>query len=319
MKRFLLTMAVVAAVAVLGGSITASGTITHRSFAAPVTRDSSSQGYVLAAADGGVFAYGSTPYEGSLTGQTLAGPIVGVAETPSGNGYWLAGRDKGIFAFGDAPFLGSQLFTSTPCAPNIACNARLVTSGGVRPLSALVFPVDSNPAVAFANEAPDGYAVALTDGGIRGYDAYSHAALSANLAGPVVGIAYSSASSGTWEAASDGGVFSTDPAVFYGSLGGQHLDAPVSGIAATPDGDGYWLVAQDGGVFTFGDAHFFGSLPSLGVKPVAPIVGMAPTADGNGYWLVGADGGVFAFGDARYLGGMAGRGLAAPIVGIAAH
>ena len=63
---------------------------------------------------------------------------------------------------------------------------------------------------------------------------------------------------GYWEVASDGGVFAFGDAAFYGSMGGQPLDAPVVGMAATPDGKGYWEVASDGGIFAFGDAAFAG-------------------------------------------------------------
>ena len=61
--------------------------------------------------------------------------------------------------------------------------------------------------------------------------------------------------------ASDGGIFAFGDANFYGSMGGQHLNAPMVGMARTPDSLGYWTVASDGGIFSFGDAasHFYGS------------------------------------------------------------
>ncbi len=43
---------------------------------------------------------------------------------------------------------------------------------------------------------------------------------------------------GYWEVASDGGIFTFGDAGFYGSTGGQHLNAPVVAMAATPDGRG---------------------------------------------------------------------------------
>jgi len=132
--------------------------------------------------------------------------------------------------------------------------------------------------------------------------------------------------------ATDGGIFAFN-APFYGSTGGQHLNAPIVGTApdtatggywlVASDGGvfafnapstvrwatapeqahrrhgsrarrrGYWLVASDGGIFAFGTAPFEGSTGSLHLN--APIVGMAPTASGGGYWLVAADGGIFAF------------------------
>ena len=81
-------------------------------------------------------------------------------------------------------------------------------------------------------------------------------------------------SSGYRLVASDGGVFTYGNAQFYGSMGGNHLNASVVGTAPTPDGHGYWLVASDGGVFAFGDAPFLGS---MGGKPLnRQIVGMVP-------------------------------------------
>ena len=61
-------------------------------------------GYVLAAADGGVFAFGDAPFFGSMAGQALDAPIAAVGA--AGSGYYLAGADGGIFAF-EVPFTGS--------------------------------------------------------------------------------------------------------------------------------------------------------------------------------------------------------------------
>jgi hypothetical protein len=40
-------------------------------------------GYWLVATDGGVFAFGGAPYEGSLGGTTLNAPISGIAAVPN--------------------------------------------------------------------------------------------------------------------------------------------------------------------------------------------------------------------------------------------
>jgi L,D-peptidoglycan transpeptidase YkuD (ErfK/YbiS/YcfS/YnhG family) len=121
---------------------------------------------------------------------------------------------------------------------------------------------------------------------------------------------------GYWIAASDGGIFTFGDATFYGSMGGQHLNAPIVAMATTPDGHGYWLVASDGGVFSFGDATFYGSTGGQHLN--APIVSIAATTDGHGYWLVASDGGVFSFGDATFYGSTGGQRLNAPIVAMAA-
>jgi hypothetical protein len=120
---------------------------------------------------------------------------------------------------------------------------------------------------------------------------------------------------GHWLVAADGGVFTSGPATFYGSMGGQHLNAPIVGMASTADGHGYWLVASDGGIFAFGDARFYGSMGGFHLNQ--PIVAMAATPDGQGYWLVASDGGVFSFGDARFLGSTGSQHLNRPIVAMA--
>ena len=122
-------------------------------------------------------------------------------------------------------------------------------------------------------------------------------------------------SSGYWQVAQDGGLFSFGSAQFYGSMGGKPLNEPIVGMAVTPTGKGYWEVASDGGLFSFGSAQFYGS---MGGKPLnEPIVGMAVTPTGKGYWEVASDGGLFSFGSAQFYGSMGGKPLNEPIVGMA--
>ena len=70
---------------------------------APVYRT----GYTEVAADGGIFNFGSNFY-GSMGGQPLNKPVVGLALTPDGGGYWEVAADGGIFSFGNATFYGSM-------------------------------------------------------------------------------------------------------------------------------------------------------------------------------------------------------------------
>ena len=74
----------------------------------PCSPPASQNGYRVVASDGGVFAFGTMPFCGSMGGQYLAQPVVGIASTPDGGGYWEVASDGGIFAFGDAPFYGSM-------------------------------------------------------------------------------------------------------------------------------------------------------------------------------------------------------------------
>ncbi|HVX21503.1 MAG TPA: hypothetical protein VHB02_09155 [Acidimicrobiales bacterium] len=65
-------------------------------------------GYWEATAGGVVLPFGPAGNFGSMGGQALAAPVVGMAATADGGGYWLDGADGGVFAFGDAPFAGSM-------------------------------------------------------------------------------------------------------------------------------------------------------------------------------------------------------------------
>jgi len=269
----------VVAVAVLGGlgavvpaALAVAATLSHPVVGVAATPDG--KGYWEVASDGGVFALGDAPFEGSTGGDALQAPVVGMAATPDGNGYREVASDGGIFAFGNAAFEGSM---------------------GGRTLDA--------PVVGMA-ATPDGrgYWEVASDGGIF---AFGNAAFEGSMGGrtldaPVVGMAATPDGRGYWEVASDGGIFAFGDAAFEDSEGGQHLSAPVVGMAATPDGRGYWEVAADGGIFTFGDATFEGSMGGQHLS--APVVGMAITPHGQGYWEVASDGNSTAFGDAMALG-----------------
>ena len=159
-------------------------------------------------------------------------------------------------------------------------------------------------------------AVAAVVAGVPFGTGVAHAASVYPSSAPIVGVSATPDGKGYWEVAADGGIFNFGDAQFYGSMGGQHLNAGMVGLAATPDGKGYWEVAADGGIFAYGDAQFYGSMGGQHLN--APVVGIARTPDGRGYWLAGADGGVFAYGDAQFYGSMADQTLNDPVTGIAA-
>jgi len=56
----------------------------------------------VSAADGGVFAFGSAKFYGSLPGLGIkpVGQIVSITATPHDHGYWLLGSDGGVVGFG---------------------------------------------------------------------------------------------------------------------------------------------------------------------------------------------------------------------------
>jgi len=85
-------------------------------------------GYREVASDGGIFAFGTAPFYGSMGGKPLNKPIVGIAVNPNGKGYWEVASDGGIFAFGTAPFYGSM--GGKPLNQPIVGMAATKTGGG---------------------------------------------------------------------------------------------------------------------------------------------------------------------------------------------
>jgi hypothetical protein len=243
--------------------------------------------YWLVASDGGVFAFGGLPNHGSMGGQPLNKPVVGMAATHDQGGYWLDASDGGIFSFGDAQFYGST--------------------------GSLVL---NEPAVGMA-ATPDGkgYWLVASDGGIFAFgDAQFYGSTgSLVLNKPVVGMAPTADGKGYWLVASDGGIFAFGDAQFHGSTGSLVLNQPVVSMAATSDGAGYWMVASDGGVFAFGDAKFYGS--TGGEALTRSVVAMGTTPNSDGYWFSDVAGMVFNFGSAGYFGS-APPHLNAPVVGM---
>jgi hypothetical protein len=213
-------------------------------------------GYWLVAADGGVFSFGDAHFYGSAANLKLNATVVGMAATADGRGYWLAAADGGVFTFGDAAFGGSYVGLLAPVDKSVTAIASL-------PIGAA--PDDTHYMLATAGG--DVAAFGLSGGSFPG--GYL-AAYQKPLVAPMTAIGWAGGL-GYWTAAVDGGVFALGSPTevvpggyggatpFYGSMGGQHLNAPVVAIAAAPDRHGYWLLARDGGVFAFGAAPFLGS------------------------------------------------------------
>jgi hypothetical protein len=210
---------------------------------------SANQGLWASGSDGGVFAFGSAAFYGSMGGTRLNAPIVGMASTPDGGGYWLVAADGGVFTFGDATFYGSM--------------------GGTR-LNAPIVGMASTP-------DGGGYWLVAADGGVFGFgDASFDGSMGGvHLTKPIVGMASTPDGGGYWMVAADGGVFTFGDAGYFGSVPGQGIVDPaaITGVAATPDGGGYWLVGWDGGVYAYGDANFMGSL--AGMPMAAPVTSVA--------------------------------------------
>ncbi|MDQ3947029.1 MAG: S8 family serine peptidase [Actinomycetota bacterium] len=176
---------------------------------------STDPGYLLADVNGGVRAFGSTPFSGQLS-QAPNRPVVGGAAVPGpAPGYWLVATDGGIFAFGDARFFGS--------------------TGGLK-LNQPIVGMAATP-------SGKGYWLVATDGGIFAFgDARFFGSTGAvRLNKPIVGMAATPSGQGYWLVATDGGIFAFGDARFYGSTGAVKLNQPIVGMTPTPSGAGSGL------------------------------------------------------------------------------
>jgi hypothetical protein len=240
-------------------------------------------GYQEVASDGGLFSF-NAPYYGSMGGQSLNAPVVGMAVEPDNGGYYEVASDGGIFAF-NAPFQGSM---------------------GGQPLN--------KPIVGMAFDTrTGGYYEVASDGGIFAFNAPFYGSMGGHpLNEPIVGMAFDPVTGGYYEVASDGGIFAFN-APFQGSMGGKPINQPMVGMAFDTSTGGYYEVARDGGVFAFG-ALFQGS--TGGMPFGAPVVGLVFDYATGGYYEAASNGGIYAFG-AHFQGSMGGQPLNKPIVGLA--
>jgi SpoIID/LytB domain protein len=202
-------------------------------------------GYWILGEDGGVFSF-DVPFYGSMGGQRLNSPVVGMQGTAARKGYWLVAGDGGIFTFGDAPFFGST------------GNLRL-----------------NKPVVGMAPTASgQGYWMVATDGGIFTFgDApFFGSTGDLRLNQPVFAMAPTPSGKGYWLVAKDGGIFTFGDATFQGSLPGKGVLETAVELLPSPSGFGYLIVTAQGHVYAFGDASSGGGPADVGAGP-SPAVG----------------------------------------------
>jgi hypothetical protein len=136
------------------------------------------------------------------------------------------------------------------------------------------------------------------------------------LQASVTAIATDPSGKGYWSLSSDGGVFTSGHARFFGRPAVSATAGAAVDMVATPSGRGYWIATSAGAVYDYGDAPWRGSARAR--QPRTPIVGIAKTPTGRGYWLVTRAGRVFAYGDAEHHGNAATLYVPPTIVDIAA-
>jgi hypothetical protein len=254
---------------------------------------SQAESYWLVAGDGGVFAFGSAAFYGSLGGLPLNAPIVGMAPGSDDNGYWLVGADGGVFAFGNAGYYGS------------------LPGDGIHVGD--IVGIASTP-------TGNGYWLVGSDGGVF---AFGDAGYYQSLPGiglhpnaPVVSIAGTTDGGGYYLAGQDGGVFALGDAAFFGSFVDQTWQVPnftpaVVGIAlgsgSPPVTPGYHVVATNGQEAVQPGS---GSTESMAID--GPAVGFSANLVATGTGQVSVIGTL----PTVHEPGLTGVQLAAPVVGM---
>lgn len=177
--------------------------------AAPFDRPNKG-GYLMVAADGGVFAFGAAPFPGSLAQFKLPAPIVGItraALTPRNvnPGFWLVDAVGHVYPLGDAGLFG-DLHAARLSAPVVG----MIDAPG---------------------SGPDGYLLATADGEVSAFGSarWQGDASHLPLRAPIVGI--TSTNSGYYLFAADGGVFSFgENTPFLGSMARTPLNQPITAM-----------------------------------------------------------------------------------------
>ena len=247
------------------------------------------EGYWSVASDGGIFNYGpNAPFFGSMGGQHLNAPMVGMAATPGGGGYWEVGSDGGVFSFGNAtlPRLDGQPAPQRPNRRHGQPRRTAVATGWWPPTAA------SSTTATHCSTARPGRSTSTSP--------------SSAWPPPPKGTATGSSPPTAASSAT-----ATPSSTARGAA--SRSTSPSSAWPPSTSGLGYWLVASDGGIFSYGDAIFLGSTGSMALNK--PIVGMMSTFDGAGYWLTASDGGIFSYGDTGFYGSAGSIHLNAPVVG----
>ena len=201
-------------------------------------------GYWILGEDGGVFSF-DVPFYGSMGGERLNQPVVGMATTATALGYWLVAGDGGIFSFGDAQFFGS--------------------TGDLRL---------NQPVVGMApTPSGQGYWLVATDGGVFtfGDGEFLGSTGGIRLNEPVFAMAPTVSGRGYWLVARDGGIFTFGDASFLGSLPERGVRETAVELLPSPSGFGYLIVTREGRVHAFGDAGSGGGPADVG--GTSPSVG----------------------------------------------
>ena len=163
------------------------------------------QGYWLVSADGGVYAFGSAKFYGSVESahvKHVGGPVVGIAAARDGRGYWLVSSGGDVYSFGDAKFFG----------PSASLRPRI----GFGPIVGIV----STP-------SGRGYWLASSSGGVFSFGNASYHGSATGSGRVIIGMAPTPDGKGYWLAARHGAVVGFGDAPARGSAQGKNSAGPI--------------------------------------------------------------------------------------------
>jgi hypothetical protein len=201
-------------------------------------------GYYTLDRRGGVLAFGTAVWHGSLRSRRSIYRPVDIATRRQGDGYWILANNGGVFAQGGAPWFGSLSHLSGMIVPR---KLRATPSGRGYWIM-----------TANARISPFGDAV-------KAGSPLDHGRLDA------VDFWPTPSGRGYWVVMRNGQVMTFGDARHFGDLRGRRF-RPVA-ILGSPDGRGYLIVTRGGSVAPFGRVPFHGWLRRQKTVGIAPIFG----------------------------------------------
>ncbi len=203
-----------------------------------------SRGYYSLDSRGGVLAFGTAKWYGSLRAGGHVFTPVDIAATRKGDGYWILTANGGVFGYGSARWHGSLS----------------KYNGHVRPLK-----LRSTP-------SGQGYWILAANGKVYAYGDAVNAGSPGNKRSAVVDLAPTSSGKGYWVLRANGTIAALGDATVHGDLAKsarRHGGAVT--ITASPLGSGYYVATGDGRVTAFGHVPSYGGVRGrpLGLAAVA--------------------------------------------------
>jgi hypothetical protein len=198
------------------------------------------QGYYSLDARGGILAFGTAKWHGSMRSRKSTQKAVDLAARRQGDGYWVLAANGGVFAFGAAKWYGS-----------------LSGFSGRIP----VRKVRATP-------TGNGYWILANNGRVYPFGDAGRAASPINYGRTdVIDLAPTPTGKGYWIVMSNGGVFAMGDARHLGDVK-RRGSRPVA-IVAAPTGYGYQILTSDGSVTGFG-VSAYGGVSGRKVVALAP-------------------------------------------------